>query len=282
MLLEARILKKQIENRKGENGIEFIFFSHWLRHIHRKILIVDEKIAFIGSVNIGKRFNKWNDLQLEIRGKIVKAILKSFAYTYMMAGGKNYKILNYRKKKITTKLKFWLIEHWPIRNIYTLKKHYVEKIMHAEKKIQIVTPYFNPPRWLISLLDDARRRGVEIEILIPKKVDWNILTVINYHYMNNLYPLGIKFYLANIMNHSKLLVIDDKEGLLGSQNIDLFSFRINAEAGIFFKDKKLLNELENAMADWKKNSSVFHPHRYKMKFTDYIIVFFLKIIKPIL
>lgn len=134
MLLEARILKKQIENRKGENGIEFIFFSHWLRHIHRKILIVDEKIAFIGSVNIGKRFNKWNDLQLEIRGKIVKAILKSFAYTYMMAGGKNYKILNYRKKKITTKLKFWLIEHWPIRNIYTLKKHYVEKIMHAEKK----------------------------------------------------------------------------------------------------------------------------------------------------
>ena len=82
-------LKKETAAKIRENGIEFIFFSHWLRHIHRKILIVDEKIAFIGGVNIGRSFMNWNDLQLRVHGKIVGKILRSFAYTYEMAGGKN-------------------------------------------------------------------------------------------------------------------------------------------------------------------------------------------------
>ena len=168
----SKILKEEIARTIAKSGIEFIFFSHWLRHIHRKILIVDEKIAFIGGVNIGKRFKHWSDLQLELRGKIVKRLLKSFAYTYEMAGGKNKKILRYRERKFASKLRFWLIDHWPTKNIYTLKNHYVEKITGAQKSIQIATPYFTPPRWLISLLDGAIRRGVTVEILIPK--EWRL------------------------------------------------------------------------------------------------------------
>ena len=278
----SKILKNEIAKNIEKSGVEFLFFSNWLRHIHRKVLIVDEKIAFVGGVNIGKRFTHWNDLQLKFGGRTVKSILRSFAYTYEMAGGKDKKILKYRERKFSSKLKFWLIEHWPNKNIYTLKSHYVEKITRAEKSIQITTPYFTPPRWLISLLDDAIRRGVKVEILIPKKVDWEIMNLLNYRYMRNLFPLGISFYLGNKMNHAKLLVIDGKEGLIGSQNIDLLSFQLNSEVGIFFQEKKLLQELSEVITHWKRNSIKFKPGRYKMRAIDWAILALMKVLHPIL
>lgn len=278
----SRELKNTLHHLTKQSSIEFLFFSHWLRHIHRKVLIVDEKIAFIGGVNIGQRFKYWDDLQLELSGRIVKRFLKSFAYTYAMAGGKNEKILAYRQKKFAKKFKFWLLEHWPIKNIYSLKKHYIEKITSAQKNILIATPYFTPPRWLISLLDNAVRRGVIVEILIPKKVDWEIMNLLNYRFMCNLHPLGIKFFLSPTMNHSKLLLIDQKEGLVGSQNVDVLSFSLNSEIGIFFRDKKLIQELLRTIAQWKNQSSAFHPKKYQMKISDYFILAILKLFRPIL
>jgi cardiolipin synthase len=278
----SKALKKELSLKTENSGIEFLFFSNWLRHIHRKILIVDERIAFIGGVNIGKRFIHWNDLQLKIGGRIVKRILRSFAYTYEMAGGKDPKILKHREKKFATKLKFFILEHLPSKNIYTLKNHYINKITNAQKSIQIATPYFTPPHWLISLLDDAIRRGVRIEILIPKKVDLKIMDSINLRYMQKLYPLGVKFYLAKKMNHAKLLIIDGEEGLIGSQNMDLISFQFNSEAGIFFKEKQLLAELETVIHKWKQNSEIFKPKKYKMRLIDYLILTLMKIFHPIL
>lgn len=278
----SKSLNKEVIKEMEVSGVEFLFFSHWLRHIHRKVLIIDEKIAFIGGVNIGKRFSNWKDLQLKFHGRTVRSLLRSFAYTYKMAGGKDGKILSFRNKKLSTKLKFWLLEHWPNRNIHTLKDHYIEKITKAEKKIQLTSPYFTPPRWLISLLDDASRRGVHVEIYIPQQVDWKIMNLLNYRYMRGLHPLGIVFYLGNQMNHSKLLVIDEKEALIGSQNLDLLSFELNLEIGVFFKEKKLLKELLTIMEDWKKNSIEFKPGHYKMKVIDWIILGLLKILHPIL
>jgi len=275
-------LKKETVTSIRESGIEFIFFSHWLRHIHRKILIVDKKIAFVGGVNIGKSFMHWNDLQLRLSGRMVRKIIRSFAYTYAMAGGKNKKILKLREGKIVTKLKSQLIENWPIKNVHSLKSHYVEKITGAKKSIRIITPYFTPPRWLVSLLDDAIRRGVLVEILIPKKVDWKIFTSLNFRYINKLHIMGIRFYLAKNMNHSKLLLIDDEEGLVGSQNIDPLSFEINYEAGIFFKEKGLLQELSIIFEKWKRNSQPFEPKNYKMRVIDYAVLAITKIMHPIL
>jgi len=275
-------LRKEAAGIIKQSSIELIFFSHWLRHIHRKILIVDEKTAFIGGVNIGKSYRYWNDLQLRLSGKIIRTLLKSFAYTYAMSGGKNRKILNYREIKYSGKLKHWFLEHWPIKNIYTLKSLYVEKINQARKSIQIVTPYFTPPRWLISVLDNAVRRNVAVEILLPRKTDFPLLDRLNYRYAYEVHPLGAKFFLTKTMNHAKLLVIDGEEGLIGSQNIDLLSFKINTEAGIFFKERKLLKEISAVIESWKKDSVEFELEQYKMKFIDYIILALMKIFRPIL
>ena len=88
-------LKKTTIQSIRKAGIEFFLFSNWLRHIHRKILIIDERVAFIGGINIGQNFAKWNDLQIKLQGRIVKIIMKSFSYTYETVGGKNPKILKF-------------------------------------------------------------------------------------------------------------------------------------------------------------------------------------------
>jgi cardiolipin synthase A/B len=278
----SRDLKNSINKELLDSGIEFIFFSHWLRHIHRKILIVDETVAFIGGVNIGKKFKHWNDLDLEIEGLAVKSILRSFAYTYSMSGGKDPRIIGYRKRKLSEKMEFWLLEHWPSKSIFLLKNHYIRKINQAKESVQIVTPYFTPPRWLISLLDSAAKRHVKVEIIIPQKSDIGVIDRINYHFIDKLHSLGIKFYLAQKMNHAKIMIIDNKEGLIGSQNIDIVSFSINHEVGIFFKEKEVVAELSQIFQKWKRRSVIFEPKKYRMWPIDYVILALVKIFKPIL
>lgn len=275
------IRKKTVEDLRSA-GVEIIFFSHWLRHIHRKILIIDERTAFMGGVNIGKHFTTWDDLQIKLSGRIISKLIQSFAYTYEMAGGKNSHLLTCQKKRFAYKLQYWLIEHWPIKNIYTLRNHYVENINGAQKSIRMVTPYFNPPRWLISLLDGAARRGVKIDILIPKKVDWRIMNRVNYRYMYELHKMGIAFYLSEKMNHAKLLLIDDSHGIVGSQNIDLLSFNLNAELGLFFKSKKLIADLSCIFEKWKKDAKPFTSAHFKNTLIDRAIFLLMKILRPIL
>lgn len=266
-----------------KSGVEILFFSHWLRHIHRKIYIIDEKTAFIGGVNIGRRFKNWNDMQLKLGGKkLIQRLMKSFSYSYGMAGGKNPEILELRKRKISYKLKFWLVEHWPQRNVHTLRRTYEEKISKAQKTVKIVTPYFAPPRWLISLLDDAVKRNVTVEVLVPEKTDLFFADRVNICYMEELFPLGIEFLLAKEMNHSKVLVIDEGEALIGSHNLDIVSFKVNVEAGISFREKRLIADLIKTINDWKKDAEKFSPRKNGKKLIDYLIIALMKIFKPIL
>ena len=277
----SELNEKSIQSLR-EIGIEFIFFSDWLRHIHRKILIVDEKVAFIGGVNIGKKFTAWNDLQMKLTGKIIRPIITSFAYTYAMAGGKDKNILTLRKKTLVSKLKFWFLEHWPVPGMYSLKSHYTQKISGAQQNIRIVTPYFTPPRWFVALLDAAIHRGVQVEIIIPAETDLPLIDRVNQHHIYNLSQLGVKFYLGKEMNHAKILLIDDQEGLVGSQNIDFLSFRFNAESGVFFTQKNIVLELKKIILEWEKNSEIYDPTKYKMSFYDYLIFPIIKLIYHVL
>jgi len=260
-----------------DSGIEVIFFSHWLRRIHRKILIVDENVAFIGGVNIGQSFANWNDLQLKLRGRIIRPILSSFAYSYEMSGGKDKNILLLRKKALISKIKFWMLEHWPVSNMHSLKSHYTEKILAAQSSIHIVTPYFTPPRWFVALLDSAVQRGVQVKIIIPKKTDHPHVDRVSHRYMHNLSQLGVRFYLTGNMNHAKILLIDSSEGLIGSQNIDLLSFYFNAESGVFFRQKNIIIELEKIILRWENEAEAYDSTRYKMNLLDYVLFPIIKL-----
>jgi len=236
-------------------GVELLFFSRWLRRTHRKLVIIDNKVAFIGGVNIENKIRHWQDLHLRLGGKIVKPLLRSFAYTYQQCGGKNDHVLIYSHLPLVKKIKSWVVDTWEIGDKrYRLNNYYLNKLTEATNSIKIVTPYLLPPRWLLKALDDAVARGVTVEILIPKDTDIKSLNRINYFNACRLSAVGVKFYFMPDMNHAKVMLIDDREALVGSQNLDILSFGINAEIGVFFQQKHAVNALIKIINKWQAKS----------------------------
>lgn len=263
-------------------GVEFIFFSHWLKRMHRKILIIDKKTAFIGGVNIKEKIRHWHDLQIRIDGKIILPLLQSFAYSYQIAGGRKESVLQYSRRPLVKKIKSWVTDNLVATSrSYYLNDYYQEKIKNAKTLIQIVTPYLLPPRWLLAHLDEACRRGVNVEIIIPNDTDVKPLNKINYLNSCRMSSFGVKFYLMPVMNHAKIMLIDDEEGVIGSQNMDVLSFNLNMEAGVFFRQKNLVHDLKNIIEHWKRDSLLFTAANQKIKFTDRILILFFKFFYPI-
>lgn len=276
-------MNKQSTEKLQEAGVEVLFFSYWMQRTHKKILIVDEKIAFIGGVNIHKLFKKWNDLQIRLQGPIAKSVIRSFARSYRMCDGKDPDVLSWIKKKnVIDKTQLWILEHWRLNGKRKLRKHYKESIHGAKKSIVIVTPYFAPHRWLIGALHQAILRGATVEIILPQKTDLRHMNRVNYFYMSQLSPLGIKFYLHKEMLHAKAMFVDDREGIVGSQNIDPVSFDYNLEAGVFFIDEKMVQDLKKILDQWKQNSIIFEPSIHKKTWIDYIISPMIRIFQIII
>jgi len=266
-----------------ESGAEVLFHSSFLHRAHRKILIVDENVAFVGGVNLSPRFKLWNDLAVEVRSiRLVRHIINSFAKAYTACGGKNSFILAQNKKIILNKMRSWLVEHFPLRKNLTLKKIYKEHLGKAKENIILVTPYFMPRRWLIGLLHQAVLRGVKVEVLVPKTTDHFIVDRVDYFFMFKLSKLGVNFLLEPQMNHAKAMIVDGREGMVGSNNLDFISFELNSEVGIFFKDVGAVRRLLEIVNVWKKDAVLFDFKAFKPtlfdRFLSPVIRIFFRII----
>lgn len=236
-----------------QSGVEVLFFNRrgWFNRNHKKILIIDEKIGFIGGVNVAMAHRHWLDLHLRLEGLIVRALLKSFIKSYKISGGKDILI----HKKLITHKKIRILDHLPILSkSRILKKYYLQHINNARENILIATPYFVPHFWLIKALKKAARRDIKIEIILPKETDHKIIDWLNHLFTYLVREKNIDFYFSPKMIHAKALLVDDREGLVGSNNIDATSFEFNSESGLVFKRKDMLRDLKNIFENWKKDS----------------------------
>jgi cardiolipin synthase len=254
-----------------ESGAEVFFFSRLLHRIHRKILVVDERVAFIGGVNFHQVARRWDDLAVRVQGKLVPAIISSFAKVYADCGGKDPGILAQNKRIFLSKTRTWLIENFPASRRFALKKVYRKNLSEAKSDIIFVTPYFMPRRWFEAALREAVARGVRVDILVPRATELPFIDRVGYLFMYKLSKSGVNFFLLPRMNHAKAMIIDGAEGIVGSHNLDFLSFELNSEVGIFFKNKEAVDTLREIIEGWKKEAVLFDPALYTPKFLDYIL-----------
>ena len=268
-------------------GIEVLFFRRLFNRNHRKVLIIDEKIAFIGGVNIHGKYAKWIDLHISLSDEFfIKKILGSFARVYQLAGGIDPEVAGYLKKRrideprrTLYQAKIFFIEHWPFRRRAFLKKYYERKIASARESIVIVTPYFIPHRWLISALDQAIKRGVSVEVLMPKNTDVALLNAANWIFAEELSD-RIKFRFLPEMIHAKVLLIDEIEGMVGSNNIDAQSFDFNLETAVIFQEKDMIGDLKEILNQWRTSATPYDklPRWWPWYYRP--LKFFIKLIQP--
>ncbi len=274
-------LSRQAVRTLRDAGVELLFFKKFFRRLHRKIVVVDQKLGFIGGVNIHGSAKKWSDLLIRVDGPVVRSLVWSFRKIYKSLGGKNSEIVGYQRKALLGRTRLWLLEHVPFIRKPRLRDSYIEAILKAEKSVLLVTPYFLPHRWMRQLLEGTVARGVEVTVLVPKSTDISFLDTANRRYMTLLEAKGVKFFLQPKMNHAKLLLVDEALALVGSQNIDALSFDFNAEAGLFFTDVKMIAGLKKITEKWKAVSVPFDPLTH-ISFSHKVLSFLIKILQPFL
>ncbi|MFN4181363.1 MAG: phospholipase D-like domain-containing protein [Candidatus Paceibacteria bacterium] len=259
-----------------KEGIEIYFFSQFWHRVHRKILIIDGRIAFIGGVNIYQHAASALDLMVRVEGKIAYQAARIFAKDYEIVGGKDARVLTFRRKKSFKKIKAWFIEHSPFRKKFALKQAYVKEIGNANKTVVIITPYFAPNRTFIALLHQAILRGVEVKILIPQKTEHIFLDKCNYFYLSKIASLGVQCFMLPQRNHAKVLLIDDNLALVGSQNADFLSMELNAEAGIMITDTPTVQKIHVIFNRWQSNAVLFDNRVFVISRIDRILAYILR------
>jgi cardiolipin synthase len=269
-------------DRLRNGGVELFFFKKMFRRLHRKFAVIDEKVGFLGGVNIHKSARLWNDLLVRLEGPILRSLIRSFRHTYIVCGGKDPYLLTYAAKPaILGRTRTRLLELFPTIRSLRLRDTYIEKIIKAEKHVTFVTPYFLPHRWLINLIKETVRRGVSVEVIVPLDTDIIFLTTANRYYMSLLVDYGVRFYQTKEMTHAKLLIIDDNLALVGSHNIDALSFERNAEIGVFFENEKMIADLRIIVEKWKSGAVLFtEPER--RGFWAKIVSYLIRVFQPYL
>lgn len=242
----------------------FDFFTRGHKRNHRKLLIIDNDISYIGSSNLTEYNLNWRELMLRMRGDI--------AFTFRKLMNQDYRIYNkyvFDKKKYSRVMKhndFEIIREIPSITIQETKKKYEKLIKNARSKVIIETPYFLPGFMLRKALMDAAKRGVDVKIIIPRHSDVNLVDVLRNNYLGILHKSGIQilYFLPHNL-HAKLLMIDDEIFSIGSLNFDYRSFRYMYEISLIGVDKSIIKQLETHIAGTIAESIPFDYEYWKRR-----------------
>ena len=124
-------------------------------------------------------------------------------------------------------------------------------------------------------------RGVRVTIIVPGTTDFHVLDRINHYYVEMFSKLGANCFFGGEMNHAKAMLIDERVGTVGSQNLDTLSFAWNAEAGIFFDDPRMVRDLNAIVNKWKMGARAFTAGAYPARWYDALLAFFVRLFQRI-
>ncbi len=217
---------------------------------HRKILVVDGEQCFTGGMNIGDSNLSATgprvcDIHFYLRGPIVSQVEGVFLQDWQFAT----KEVIAHEDRICANARHGnalcrVIADGPSNLMSRLSLILVSAVNTARNKIQIMTPYFLPPRELIGALQAAALRGVEVSIILPARNNLPFMTWATRHMLWELLQRGVQVYMQPPpFSHSKVFMVDDTYCLVGSANIDARSLRLNFEMNVEIYDARICAEL---------------------------------------
>jgi len=215
------------------------FFNANHERNHRKLLIVDEKVSYIGSINITATCLNWEELVLRIRGNITSSFRHSFYQSW-----RRFNLWDVKQMKKIIHKSFEILQDFPSGKYGVTEKRYRRLIKSAEKEVLIVTPYFVPSIRIRNSFRKAIKKGVQVKIVLPKYSAVRFLDIFMGRYLGTLHKMGVQIYYHPKTIHSKLLIVDDKFFLLGSSNVNFRSFLHSFEINLLGSDKQIIFSLK--------------------------------------
>lgn len=209
---------------------------------HRKLLIVDGKIAFTGGVGIAEEWtgdaqdkDHWRDNHYRVEGPVVAHMQRAFmdhwlqVQSRVLHGGDYFPQL---KDEGDAHAQMFISSNKA--GSESVRLMYLLSIAAASQSIRIATPYFVPDPLVMQMLEDARERGVDVEIIVPGHlIDMEIVRQASRNDWDRLLEAGVKIYeYQPTMYHTKMMIVDEIWTSVGSTNFDNRSFRLNDEANL--------------------------------------------------
>ncbi|HWJ76602.1 cardiolipin synthase [Ureibacillus composti] len=220
---------------------------------HRKIVVIDGRIGYIGGFNVGdeylglnKKFGYWRDTHLRIEGSSVHPLQTRFLLDWNQASNNSIDYSEHYFPAIPKKgdVALQIVSSGPDSEWQTIKNGYLKLLMSAKKYIYIQTPYFIPDSSFLNAIEIAALSGIDVRIMIPNKPDHMFVYWATYSYVGNLLKSGAKVYIYEKgFIHAKMIVIDDEASTVGTANIDVRSFSLNFEVNAFLYDHQISHEL---------------------------------------
>jgi cardiolipin synthase len=213
------------------------FTSNFFRD-HRKLLIIDGKVAHISGIGIAEYMQTWRDTHARITGLAVEHAIIEFEKMFNKEGKSKQDI-----KKIHEEIQEYVITNSPWIGRKYLYKALRKKMRLAQKHIFITTPYFVPGTRFYKVLCAAAKRGVDVRVLTPQKTDYAFINHARDFYYKHALMCGVRFFeYTPTMIHAKTVVVDDW-ATIGSFNMDNLSFNFNYEINIASYDTDFVSEL---------------------------------------
>ena len=250
----------------------------WANFDHTKTIIIDGETAYTGGMNFGEEYRyEWHDMMLRISGPAVIKLDSDFNHTWSYAGpgGDFAAAARGALKKMPDYEKGLAPDMYDLRFLYTkpmsaeIFASQIEAIKRAKSRIYIQNSYFSDAR-IIQELINARKRGVDVRVIIPADNDVGMLARNNMVKANLMFRNGIKIYFYPRMSHIKAAVYDDW-ACLGTANFDKMSLYINSEINLGISDEKFIKELDEKLFQKDFEESETMKKEMELNAGDYIL-----------
>lgn len=242
---------------------------------HRKIVIIDGEIGYVGGFNVGNeyvnrghQFKFWRDTHLKVKGQAVNELNKRFILDWDYASNENFgNIIKYfPKPKEYGRVGMQIVSSGPDHMDEYIKIAYMKIINNARKYVYIQTPYLVPDEPILEALRISALSGVDVRIIVPDKPDHFFMEWVLSANIANLIDYGVKIYRYNNgFIHSKTIVSDDIVSSIGTANMDNRSFRLNFEVNAFIYDGVVAKEQSKIFLNDQKFSTFVTKEAYEKR-----------------
>lgn len=244
---------------------------------HRKIVVVDGDVAFVGGLNVGDEYlgkdpvlSPWRDTHVRVRGPVVHCIQAPFVEDWNWATG-NILDLDWQPTKAPDgTIAAACLPSGPADTLETGTLFFLHAINSAQERLWIVSPYFVPDEQIMSALQLAALKGVDVRILIPQNPDHLHVYLSGLSYLVEAKQAGVKIYRYQPgFLHQKVWLIDDHTAFVGTANLDNRSMRLNFEITLMMIDRAFASEVEAMLKQDFSRSILASPSEYTERSLPY-------------
>jgi cardiolipin synthase A/B len=257
-LRDAGIPAHPFNTRQGKSNRFQLNFRN-----HRKTVIVDGRVAFVGGHNVGDEYlgldpkvGAWRDTHVKVTGPVVQCAQVTWSEDWHWATKASVPDLNWKPQPAPSAdgIAFCL-PSGPADPFETCTLFFLHAIHEAKRRVWISSPYFVPDEQFISALQLAALRGVDVRILVPDKSDNTLVKLSGYTFLPELEKAGVQTWRYNAgFLHQKALLVDDVAGV-GTANFDNRSFRLNFEVTMLFTEPTFVQDTEKMfLADFARST----------------------------